>query len=358
MKYNNKIIIKGREIAIDMPTYFIADIAANHDGDIERTKQLIWLAKESGADAVKFQHFLAEKIVSDFGFKSLGSNIGHQSSWGNSVYDIYKKYECDRSWTETLIETAKKADIDFLTTPYDFEAVELLDKHLPAYKIGAGDITWIDFIELIAKKNKPVFLSTGASDISDVERAVDAIVKYNRDIVLMQCNTNYTGSLENFKYINLNVLTLYALRYPNMILGLSDHTPFHASVLGAIALGARVIEKHFTDDTTRMGPDHLFSMDPATWRAMIERSRELELALGGGIKRIEGNETETAVVQRRSIRLTRDKQAGERLELNDLEALRPAPKGSLPPYRMVDIVGKVLAVSKVAGESLYESEVR
>lgn len=357
LRYHTELKIGKREISIEASVYFIADIASNHDGKLEQAKELIWKAKDAGADAVKFQHFLADKIVSDYGFSHLGGQMSHQASWGKSVYEVYRECECNRTWTEELVETAREADIDFLTTPYDVEAVRQMNAYIPAYKIGSGDITWTEFIGLIAKQGKPVLLATGASSMEDVERAVDAVLAYNKDIVLMQCNTNYTGSLENFRCINLNVLRSYAMRYPSMLLGLSDHTPGHATVLGAVALGARVIEKHFTLDNSLTGPDHAFSMNPATWKDMVERCRELELALGNGQKRVEGNEQETVVVQRRCIRLCRDKKKGETLLAEDLEALRPANVGAVQPYEAVKVVGKTLQSDKSKGEELYFSDV-
>lgn len=229
----------------------------------------------------------------------------------------------------------------------------MLNDFIPAYKIGSGDITWTQFIEKIAAKGKPVLLATGAATMEDVERAVDAILTHNRKLVLLQCNTNYTASFENFQYINLRALEVFKIRYPNMILGLSDHTPGHATVLGAIALGARIIEKHFTDDNSRIGPDHSFAMNPQTWREMVARSRELELALGMGTKRIEENEVDTVVVQRRCLRLTCNKQAGQYLHEEDLECLRPAPVGALEPYQQENLIGKKLMVAKEAGDALY-----
>lgn len=358
MKYDSTIFINGREISIDSPVYFIADVASNHDGELTRAKDLIWLAKKAGADAVKFQHFRADKIVSDYGFKKLGGQISHQDSWKKSVYEIYKECECNRDWNEELAETASEARIDFLTSPYDAEAIDMLDPYLPAYKIGSGDITWTGIIETIAKKGKPVILATGASNMDDVERAVAAVLKHNRQIALLQCNTNYTGSLENFKYINLKTLQTYSLRFPSMVLGLSDHTPGHATVLGAIALGARVIEKHFTDDNNREGPDHPFSMNPLNWKEMVDRSRELELALGDGIKRVEKNETETVMIQRRCLRLKRNMEVGAKLTVDDLEPLRPIPRGSLEPYHLAEVVGQTLAKAKEAGEALYTNDLR
>jgi len=350
MKFEASIYIKNTKISIDSPTYFIADIAANHDGDIERAKDLIWLAKESGANAVKFQHFTAEKIVSDFGFKKLGNQVAHQANWSKSVFDVYKEYECSLSWTNTLLKISNDAGIDFLTTPYDLDVVETLNEYLPAYKIGSGDITWIHFIEQIAHRNKPMLIATGASNIEDVRRAINSIAKINNRLVLMQCNTNYTASVENFRYINIRVLNTYAKEFPGIILGLSDHSPGHSTVLGAITLGARVIEKHFTDDADREGPDHLFSMNPIAWREMINRSKELENALGDGIKRIEKNEIDSSVVQRRSIRLKRDMKIGDLIKGADIEMLRPAPIDSCPPYISSMVIGRCLNKSISAGD--------
>lgn len=355
MQYNSTIQIGNQLIGIHQPTYFIADIASNHDGDLERAKELIWLSKEAGADAIKFQHFKAENIVSDYGFKNLKQG-SHQASWEKSVFEVFKDYEFNRNWNEILKQEAKKANIEFFTTPYDVPAVEEIDHLVGAYKIGSGDITWIEFIEHVANKKKPILIASGASNFQDVQRAVQAILPINKDIVLMQCNTNYTGSLENFKYINLNVLKTFATMYPNMILGLSDHTPGHATVLGAIALGARVVEKHFTDSNDRIGPDHPFSMNPISWREMVDRSRELELALGNGIKDIETNEKETVIVQRRGTYLTANKKAGEVINESDIEFLRPATNGIYLPYEKLDIIGKKLKIGKNKSEPLNKGD--
>lgn len=356
MKYDHFIYINERKIAIDTPTYFIADIAANHDGDLSRAKELIWLAKEAGADAAKFQHYKAEAIVSDVGFRQLTAKFSHQAAWEKSVFETYRQYECNREWNEELALTASKAGIDFMTTPYDYDAVEQLDKYIPAYKIGSGDITWTDFIESIAKKRKPVVLATGASSMEDVERAVAAVLIHNQQIALLQCNTNYTGSLENMKHVNLRVLQWYAQRFPHMLLGLSDHTPGHTTVLGAIALGARIIEKHFTDDNARTGPDHSFAMNLKTWGEMVDRSREMEAALGDGVKRVEDNERDTVIVQRRCLRLARNMSVGERISASDVEVLRPAPMNAFMPYELNSVIGGVLLVSKDKGDALFKND--
>lgn len=356
MRWDSTIYIDKREISLKAPTYFIADIASNHDNDIERAKDLIWLSKEAGADAAKFQHFKANKIVSDYGFKNLGTKLSHQASWDKSIYETFEQFECDLEWVEELAKTAKEAKIDFFSTPYDAEAVRVLNNYALAYKIGSGDLTWIDFIEMVAKLDKPVILSSGASTIEDVERGVYAVARHNPKIILLQCNTNYTGTSENFQYINLRVLQTYAIRFPNMILGISDHTPGHTVVLGAIAMGASVVEKHFTDDNNREGPDHSFSMNPQSWREMVDRANELQSALGNGIKRIEENEADTVIAQRRSLRMACNKKAGNKLNGSDVECLRPAPENSLEPYKLADVVGKTLSVSKVEGDALYKTD--
>jgi len=332
------------------PTYFIADIAANHDGNIDRAFKLIKLAKDAGADAVKFQHFKAENIVSDYGFRNLGSQFSHQAKWKKSVFQVYQDASINRDWTRKLYEYCHEVDIDFFSSPYDKAAVEHLDPFIPAYKIGSGDITWFEMLDYIASKKKPVLLATGASELQDVINAVHIIEKSNKDICIMQCNTNYTGDDTNFSYISLNVLKVYAQLYPDYILGLSDHTPGHTTVLGAVALGARVIEKHFTDDNDREGPDHSFSMNPLTWEKMVYETRNLEKALGSPIKIVEDNETNTVVLQRRCIRVSRNLEKGHILRKDDVEALRPAPKGAFLPGQIDEVIGKEIKHDMVAGQ--------
>jgi len=348
--------IQGRKIGDNYPTYFIADIAANHDGDLERAKNLIYLAAEAGADAAKFQHFQAATIVSDQGFRSLKTQQSHQSKWKDSVFDVYKSASVNLDWTETLKETCKKAGIPFFTTPYALDLVDYMDAYVPAYKIGSGDITWLEMIERVASKNKPFFLATGAATTDEVQRAVCAALAINPQFALMQCNTNYTASLENFKYIQLNVLKTYRAMYPNMVLGLSDHTPGHSTVLGAVALGARIVEKHLTDDVNRVGPDHAFSMDPRTWREMVYSTRELESALGNGVKKVEDNEKETIVVQRRSLRAIAALSKSQVINAGDFVALRPCPANALTPVEIQAIVGRTLRRDIPAGDYLRAAD--
>ena len=335
-----KLKINGKSISKNSKTYFIADIAANHDGSLTRAKKLIRLAAINGADAAKFQHFKAETIVNKKQFDEM-SKLSHQSIWKKSVFQVYKEASINNNWNSELLKECKKYKIDFMTSPYDLDYVDQLSKYICAYKIGSGDITWTEILKKIAKKMKPVIIATGASTFEDVKRAVNTIRKYNKKIVLMQCNTNYTASNENFKFINLNVINLFKKYFQDkVILGLSDHTLGHTTVLGAIALGARVIEKHFTDDNNRIGPDHKFSMNPESWKKMVEASRNLECSMGNGIKIIEANEKQTSLIQRRGVYAIRKINKGEILKKNMTICLRPKLNNSISPYQIEKFIGK------------------
>lgn len=335
-----RVRISHRWVGDGEPTYFVADIAANHDGDLERAKRLIRLAKEAGADAAKFQNFRAPEIVSRFGFEGLDGQLAHQEVWNKPVYQVYEEASLRWEWTKELHSECQRVGVDYFSAPYDFGAVDMLDPFVEVFKIGSGDISWHDLLEKVARKGKPVMLATGASTSNEVQEAVAVIQAINPQLVLMQCNTNYTGNPENFRHIQLNVLRTYRAMFPEVVLGLSDHTPGHATVLGAVALGARVVEKHFTDDPRREGPDHGFSMDPASWNEMVDRTRELEAALGDGAKKIEANEIASVIVQRRCLRSARDLKPGTVLTRNLLHVLRPAPEGSIPPWDLPKVVGR------------------
>ena len=351
------IIINKKKISKYTKTYFIADIAANHDGSLKKAKKLIYAAKAAGADAAKFQHFAAETIVSDFGFKSLKGKLSHQAKWKKSVFQVYKDASIDLSWTPILKNVCDKVGIDFFTSPYSFSMVDHVEPYVAAYKIGSGDITWHEILRYISKKKKPVILATGASNMNEVKMAVKILKKNNKQICLMQCNTNYTSSEENFDYINLNVLKLYKKKFPNILLGLSDHTSGHSTVLGAITLGARVIEKHFTLDNSHEGPDHKFSMNPKTWKEMIINARKLERSLGYEKKIIEKNEIIPAILQKRSIRANHDIPKGSTLKSEDFTFLRPCPKNSLPPFKTNILKGKKLKKNKKKGDIITLQDV-
>ena len=329
-------------LAVDQPTYFIADIAANHDGSLERALKLIRLAAEAGADAAKFQNFRAETIVSRRGFRELGKKLTHQAKWEKDVFDVYDASALPIDWTEALMAECEKNKIDYFTAPYDLNYIDFFATRMPFFKIGSGDITWKQSIVRMATFGKPILLATGASDLNEVEEAVDLIAKFKIPLILMQCNTNYTGEEDNFDYINLRVLETFKQKFPDVVLGLSDHSQGYIAVLGAVALGARAIEKHFTDDTSRSGPDHGFSLNPKTWREMVDATRVLERSLGDGEKRVEKNEIEARIVQRRAYRFIADFAKGHILLETDLIALRPCPPDGLTPFELEKIVGHTI----------------
>jgi sialic acid synthase SpsE len=347
-----EIKIGKRLIGPSHPTYFIADIAANHDGNLERAKMLIRMAKEAGADAAKFQNFRAPKIVSDYGFKHMDGQVSHQAGWKKSVFEIYQGASIPFEWTLTLKEECMQAGIDYFSAPYDFEAIDWLDSYVEMYKAGSGEIDWIEALERMASKGKPFFVATGASTIGDVQRAVHAILKINKQLVLMQCNTNYTASPDNYNHLHINVLKTYATMFPDLILGLSDHTHALAPVLAAVTLGACVIERHFTDSNDRVGPDHKFAMNPQGWATMVDETRLLERALGSSDKFITGNEQQTAIIQRRCLRAARDIQAGEIFSREMIDVLRPATPGAIKPNEIQSVIGTRALANLPEGKEL------
>lgn len=351
-----EVVVGERRLGLEHPTWFVADIAANHDGDLGRAKHLIRLAAEAGADAAKFQNFEADTIVSDRGFRELGG-LSHQASWEKNVHEVYADASLDLGWTPILREECERVRIEYFTSPYSLDIVDAVDPYVRLYKIGSGEITWPELLDRVASKAKPVLLACGASNGQEVDDAVERILRLNGELVLMQCNTNYTGSLENLHYVNLRVLETFQARFPQLVLGLSDHTPGHTTVLGAVALGARVIEKHFTDDRTRVGPDHAFSMTPADWREMVDRTRELEAALGDGVKRVEDNEQETVVVQRRALHASRAIAVGETIADADVIPLRPCPPGAATPADRPAVVGRTAVRAIAAGEAITWSSI-
>src|SRR3990172_1591948 len=353
MEINMNIKIGNRTIGPDHPTYFIADIAANHDGDLEHANLLIRLAKQAGADAAKFQNFDAPKIVSDYGFTHMNSQVSHQAAWKKSVVEVYRAASIPFEWTDILMEECSEAGIDYFSSPYDFGAIDFLDRYVEVYKAGSGEIDWIEALERMASKGKPFFVATGASTIGEVQKAVHVILKINKQLVLMQCNTNYTASPNNYDHLHVNVLKTYAAMFPDVILGLSDHTHSVAPILGAVTLGARVIERHFTDSNDREGPDHKFAMNPDNWAKMVEETRLLERSLGSSDKFIAENEIDTAVVQRRCLRAARDIKAGEVFSRDMIDVLRPATVGAIKPDQINDVIG-----TKALHDFKYGQELR
>lgn len=353
----NQFKIENRKIDDASATYFIADIGANHDGDLLKAKELIYMCADAGAEAAKFQHFSAPTIVSDFGFSSL-PRASHQTSWSKSVFETYADASINLDWTLELKSEAQKAGIHFFSSPYSNALVDHITPFVDAIKIGSGDITWTELLEKISSTDKACILATGASTLDEVHRAVKVLEKNSRKIALLQCNTNYTGNSDNYRNVNLNVLKTYKKEFPETVLGLSDHTPGNSAVLGAITLGARIIEKHFTDDKFREGPDHGFALDQKDWREMVDRSRELELALGDGIKKVEDNEKETVVLQRRGIYLKHSLSPQTVIKREDIDILRPCLPNMVPANAINDVIGKTYISKKESGVPLLWEDIK
>jgi pseudaminic acid synthase len=337
VEFPETIKIGKKVIGKDKPVYIIADIGANFDGNLKKAKELVLAAKKAGADCAKFQSFKSAYIVSGKGFSAM-SLKGVHGSWNKPVDEVFKAAEFPTKWHIKLRDYCKKIGIDFSSSPYDREAIDLLVKlRTPFIKIGSGEITWFDQLEYIAKKKLPMFMSTGDSTLAEVDEAVSLIESTgNNKLVLMQCITNYPSKIES---ANLNVLKTYSNVY-GVITGYSDHTPGDVVVLGAVALGAKVIEKHFTLNKKDKGPDHPHSMDVNEFYTMVQRIRDLEKALGSTRKFIVEEESETVIVQRRGLYANRDIKINEKITEKDVIELRPA-LGILPKYKKTIIGAQV-----------------
>jgi len=313
-----EIKINRRRIGGSNPSYIIAEIGSNFDGSLKNAKKMIDAAKKAGADAAKFQSFKTEKIIEKNGFKK---STTFQNKWKKSVWDVYKNAELPLEWHKELNEHCKKVKIDFLSTPYYNEAVDVLvELKSPLLKIGSGEITNIDFLDYVGRTKKPILLATGASTLKEVREAVN-VLKYtgNNKIILMQSVTQYPSPIEE---ANLRVLQTFQKEF-GVNVGYSDHSPGDAVVLASIALGSVVIEKHFTLNKKLKGPDHLHSMEPKEFLGMVKKIRELEKALGDGIKKVENSEKQTRIIQRRGIWTTTKIKRGEGFSRTNIVALRP-----------------------------------
>lgn len=339
--------IAGRLIGDDHPTYIIAEIGSNFDGSLERARKLVDLAKECGADAVKFQSFKPDKIISKENFDRAAKS-SFQSKWDQSVWDVYRKATFPREWHEEIQRYCAERGITFFSAPYDAEAVELLDAmNTPAFKVGSGDISWLAHIDKMARTGRPLILGCGATTMAEIDEAVrTARAAGNQQIALLQCVTNYPSPFED-----ANLRAMVALREAfGCVVGYSDHTPGSVVPLGAVALGGRIIEKHFTDDKSRQGPDHSFAMDGPEFAQMVREVRDLEKALGDGVKRIMPAEKETYSLQRRSILAATDIAAGTILSAEHLSVLRP--QVGLLPRELPNVIGRTARVAIKKGDPI------
>lgn len=352
LEFNKNIKIGNKMIGPDYPTYFIAEIGGNFDGSIDKAKRLIDAAKASGADCAKFQTFTADTIVSEGGFSKMTLH-GVHGSWGRTVSEVFRDVEFPMEWHKEISDYCKQVGIDFSTSPYYFEAVDLcVELGVPFIKIGSGDITWLEMIEYIAEKGIPIMLATGDATMSEIDEAVRTIEKTgNKNLVLMQCITNYPSKIDS---ANVNVLKTYQNAF-GCLTGYSDHSPGHVVALASTVIGGRVVEKHFTLNKNDKGPDHPHSMEPNEFKFMVESIREVERAMGTARKEVVAEEGETVFVQRRCLYAKKDLTIGHIITEDDIAVLRPAL--GIPPKFKNKIIGKSVKNNVNAGEPIFWEDV-
>jgi len=331
IRIGHRLLIKGE---LSKP-YLIAEAGVNHEGSVEKAKLMIEQAAQAGADAIKFQTYKAEKLASRFS----------PAYWDTSKepirtqYELFKKHDqFGRNEFVTLAEYAHSCGIDFLSTPFDFEAVDLLEDLVPAYKVASADITNYPLLRYIASKGKPILLSTGASTISEIYQALDVITEEGNDqVAVLHCVLNYPTSVEN---ANLGMIWHMSRVFPDYVVGYSDHTTPEFStdiLLISWLLGAQVIEKHFTFDKSLPGNDHYHAFDEADFRAFQNRL-EFALSVMGNFKKGYLPEEEASRLNaRRSLVAARAIKKGKRLRRQDIAIKRPGT--GIPPLLLEYVVG-------------------
>lgn len=317
--------------------YIIAEAGVNHNGNIELAKQLIDVASMAGADAVKFQTFKAEKVISKFADKAEYQK--QTTKINESQLEMVKKLELDVNAHNLLISHCKHKNITFLSTPFDSESIVLLDKlGLSTFKIPSGEITNLPYLRQIGKLNKKVILSTGMADIGEIEDAIEILVLSgtNREnITVLHVNTEYPTPMED---VNLNAMVTIGNTF-DLKYGYSDHTLGIEVPIAAVALGACVIEKHFTLDNTMEGPDHKASLEPNELREMVRAIRNIEIAMGSKIKKTTNSEIKNKPIARKSIVAKMDIEKGQILNENNITVKRPGY--GISPMRWDEVIGTV-----------------
>jgi N,N'-diacetyllegionaminate synthase len=324
IKIKNKIIGPGH------PTFIIAEIGMNHNGDVELGKKMIDAAVECGCDAAKFQIFTAEKLVTKDA-RTYGNEDGHLPDYQQ---EMYKKHELSKQQWSELKKHCDKKSIIFFASAWDEDNVDLLNDIGGAiFKFGAADITHLPMLEYAAKKKKPIMLSTGMSTIDEVEEAVKTITKYNDQLILLHCVSAYPAKAED-----ANMLSMLSLKKFGFPIGFSDHTPDVLTDTVAVALGANVIEKHFTTDKKIPGVDHHLSFNPEEMKRMVKEIRLVEKMLGSEEKIITDSEKETRMMARRSVIARVHIPKGTAISKEMLIIKRPGT--GLAPKEIYNIIGK------------------
>ena len=309
-------------------TFIIAEIGVNHNGSLKLAVKLIKEAKKAGADCVKFQTFTAD-LLTRKNAKKAPYQIKNTKN-KDTQYEMLKKLELKKEFYPKLIKICKKLNIIFLSTPYNFEDVDFLQKiGVHGYKFSSMHLTELKFIDYVSKKKKPVIISTGMSKMSEILKALNIVKKNkNQNYAVLQCTTNYPSKIQDS-----NILCLNSFKKKfKCLVGFSDHTTTNISAITAVALGAKVIEKHFTLNKNMKGPDHLCSYNPREFKAYVKDIRMAELALGKDIKNLSNIEKKNVKIMRRSIQSKKLIKKGEKFTLNNLVLLRPndgIPAGKL-----------------------------
>ncbi len=320
------MLINGREIGGTQPAYIIAEMSANHAGSIERAKEIIRAAKDAGADCVKIQTYTADTITIDCDNEYFHIDNG---TWeGENLYDLYKKAYTPWEWQKELKEEADRVGIDFFSTPFDNTAVDFLEEiGVGFYKIASFELVDIPLIEYVASKGKPIIMSCGMASLSEIEDAVNAIrSKGNNDIALLRCASAYPAITDG---MNLKTMQNMAETF-GVPVGLSDHSMGSIGAVTAVALGAKIIEKHFCISRDVENPDSSFSMEPTEFKQMVQDIRQAEKAIGKVCYGISKQE-ETNKTFRRSIFCVKDIKKGEKLTEDNIRVIRPG-YGMAPKY--------------------------
>lgn len=334
MNFSKQIQIGGIKISEVSRTFIIAEAGVNHGGDIEVAKQLVDVAKEAGAHAVKFQAFRTENLILDTVEKAPYQKNTTDS--GESQFNMLKKLELRKSHYVELKDYCASKDIIFLITPFDEGSLaELEEIGVLAYKVASTDTTNLPFLKKIAKTQKPVILSTGMCYMEEVQAALEEIHTYNKDVILLQCTANYPIKDSE---ANLNVIHTYKKNF-DLIVGYSDHSVGLGASPYAVALGAKVVEKHFTLDKSLDGPDHLASLDPVELKQFVkEVGRVEDFVSDDGIKRPAACEIQTRSSLQKCLVAAKVIAQGEVISEESLIAKRTGGKG-ISPIRYKELIG-------------------
>jgi N,N'-diacetyllegionaminate synthase len=317
-------------------TFIIAEAGVNHNGSVDLALQLVDAAHASGADAVKFQTFKADLLATPTAPKAAYQE--RTAAAAESQFDMLKRLELDAKAHQRLIDHCRKLGIQFLSSPFDLQSADLLAAMgVPLFKVPSGEITNLPFLQHLARKGLPLIVSTGMSTLGEVEEAVNVLQAEGvNDLTLLHCVTEYPAP-----YAEVNLRAMQTLRTAfGLPVGYSDHTPGIEVAVAAVAMGAVVIEKHFTLDRSLPGPDHAASLEPAELQRLVAAIRHVEAALGTGIKAPAPCELSNLPVARKSVVATRPLTVGYRLEASDLAIKRPG--NGLAPKFLPALIGRSL----------------